>query len=78
MVEVLQYILRLGAFDITDLITNTVGGVTGLLMFEVLRNLFNSSVRTQKFINKVAAAGTFLMILLLVLLKMNMLPVRYQ
>jgi glycopeptide antibiotics resistance protein len=78
LVEGLQYILRLGAFDVTDIITNTLGGIIGLIIFKGLEKAFNNSVKAQKFINKIAATGTVLMILLLVLLKMNMLPVRYQ
>lgn len=32
-VEVLQYILAIGATDITDLITNTTGGIVGIGIF---------------------------------------------
>jgi glycopeptide antibiotics resistance protein len=78
LVEGLQYILRVGAFDVTDIITNTLGGIIGLMIFKAIEKAFNNSVKAQKFINKIAATGTVLMILLLLLLKMNMLPVRYQ
>ena len=78
LVEGLQYILRVGAFDITDIITNTLGGIIGLMIFKGLEKAFSNHVKAQKFTNKIAATGTALMILLLVLLKMNMLPVRYQ
>ncbi len=78
MFEMLQLIFRLGAFDITDIITNTSGGIIGLIIFGVIKKLFNNSLKTQKFINIIAAAGTVLMISLLLLLKLNMLPVRYQ
>jgi glycopeptide antibiotics resistance protein len=78
IVEALQFILAVGAFDITDIITNTLGGIIGLLLFKVIEKRFNTRVKAQKFINITAAIGTALMILLLVLLKMNMLPVRYQ
>jgi glycopeptide antibiotics resistance protein len=78
IVEGLQYIFRLGAFDVTDIVTNTFGGVIGLLIFKGLCKTFNNHVKAQKFINIIAATGTALMILLLVLLKMNTLPVRYQ
>lgn len=77
-VEGSQYILQIGAFDVTDIITNTLGGLAGLIMFKAIDKAFNSSVKAQKFINIFAATGTILMILLLVLLKLNMLPVRYQ
>jgi glycopeptide antibiotics resistance protein len=70
--------LRVGAVDITDTITNTLGGIIGLLVFKAIEKLFKNSVKAQKFINITAAIGTVLMILMLLLLKMNMLPVRYQ
>lgn len=77
-VEALQFILRVGAFDITDTITNTLGGIIGLLIFKAIEKVFKNSVKAQKLINTTAAIGTVLMILMLLLLKMNMLPVRYQ
>ena len=78
MFEGLQFMLSIGAFDITDTITNTSGGIIGLMIFEAIEKLFSNSIKVQKFINIVAATGTVLMILLLVLLKLNMLPIRYQ
>lgn len=78
MFEGLQFILSIGAFDITDIITNTTGGIIGLIVFEVIEKLFNNSIKAQKFINIIAAIGTALMISLLLLLKLNMLPIRYQ
>ena len=78
IVEGLQYILRIGAFDVTDIMTNTLGGVIGLMIFKAIEKAFNNSVKAQKFINIIALIGTALIIVLLVLLKMNMLPVRYQ
>jgi glycopeptide antibiotics resistance protein len=78
IVEGLQFILAVGAFDITDIITNTLGGIIGLMIFEAIEKAFNNSVKAQKLINIIAAIGTVLIILFFVLLKMNMLPVRYQ
>ena len=78
IVEGLQYLMRIGAFDATDLITNTVGGVIGLIMYTGFESVFRNRLKTQKIINIIAAAGSVVVILLLVLLKMNMLPVRYQ
>ena len=78
MFEGLQFILRVGAFDITDIITNTLGGIIGLMIFKAIEKAFKNSFKAQKFINIIAAIGTVLTILLLLLLKMNMLPVRYQ
>lgn len=78
LIEVLQYILRVGAFDITDVITNSSGGLIGLIIFEANEKIFHNSVKSQKFINIIGVLGTVVMISLLLLLKLNMLPVRYQ
>ena len=78
IVEGLQYILRLGAFDVTDIITNTLGGVIGLMIFKAIEKVFKNSVKAQKFINILAAIGTGLMILFLLLLKTNNLWIKYQ
>jgi glycopeptide antibiotics resistance protein len=78
LVEGLQYTLRVGAFDVTDLFTNTLGGIIGLMIFKGLEKVFKNNSKAQKFINIIGVIGTVLMILLLLLLKLNMLPVRYQ
>ena len=78
IVEVLQFILRVGAFDITDTITNTLGGIIGLMIFKAIEKVLKNSVRAQKFINIIAATGTVLMILFLLLLKTNNLWIKYQ
>ena len=78
MFEGLQFIFKIGAFDITDIITNILGGIIGLLIFQAIEKLFNNSVKSRKFITIIAAIGTVLMISLLLLLKLNMLPIRYQ
>ena len=76
--EALQFVLKVGAFDVTDTIANTFGGLIGLLIFQTIEKLFNNPAKAQKFINIIAATATVLMVSLLLLLKMNMLPVRYQ
>lgn len=76
--EAMQFIFRIGSFDATDIITNTLGGVIGIGILSAIEKLFNNSVRAYQFINIIAATGTVLFIALLVLLKLNMLPVLYQ
>jgi glycopeptide antibiotics resistance protein len=78
IIEGLQFILGAGAFDTTDLITNTLGGLVGLMIFTAIQKAFNNRYKTRKFIHLIAVIGTALMIVLLFLLKMNMLPIRYQ
>jgi glycopeptide antibiotics resistance protein len=67
-----------GAFDITDIITNALGGLIGLIIFEEIERIFNDSIKSQKFINIIAAIGTAIMISLLSLLKLNMLRIQYR
>lgn len=38
--ETLQFAFALGVSDVTDLITNTLGGVAGVLLYTLLRKLF--------------------------------------
>jgi glycopeptide antibiotics resistance protein len=78
MFEGLQFFLAIGAFDITDIITNTLGGIIGLMIFKAIEKAFNDSIKAQKFINMIAMIGTVIVISLLILLKMNMLPVKYR
>lgn len=76
--EGLQFIFRIGAFDVTDIITNILGGIIGLLIFEAIERVFNNSVQSKKVINTIATVGTAIIVFLLLLLKLNMLPIRYQ
>lgn len=77
-VELLQFLLAIGSFDSTDIITNTTGGLLGIVIVNGLEKAFSNPLRTQRFVNMLAAVATILMILFLTLLKLNLLPVRYQ
>ncbi|MEB2785467.1 VanZ family protein [Algoriphagus persicinus] len=78
MLEGLQVLFKFGTFDITDLLTNTFGGIIGYLLFWTLQRFITKPLKAQKYINIIGAIGTFLIVALLVLLKLNMLPIRYQ
>ncbi|MDQ2720063.1 MAG: VanZ family protein [Bacteroidota bacterium] len=78
IIEGLQFIFKLGAADITDIITNTLGGIIGFMIFELIEKLFKNSVKAQKFVNIIAAIGTVLIILFLILLKTNNPWIRYR
>jgi glycopeptide antibiotics resistance protein len=69
--ETAQYILVVGAFDITDLINNTIGGILGLLTLTVLERAFQSTTGAQRFINMVCIVGTVLVFSLLIYMKFN-------
>lgn len=78
IIEVLQYILAIGAADITDIINNSLGGIVGLMIYIGIEKVFKSRVKAQKFINIIATIGTITMIVLLFLLKTNHLGIRYE
>lgn len=78
VLELVQYLFRVGAFDVTDIITNTIGGAMGYLLFLCTRRLLGSHERTQNWLSAVAIPITLVFIVLLVLLRLGMLPIRYQ
>lgn len=64
--EILQYALAIGASDITDVISNSLGGLSGILFAFALAKL--SPGRWIKIINIVSLTGAFLLSLLICLL----------
>ncbi len=71
MLESIQYITALGAFDITDIINNTLGGTFGLFLFKILEKLSGNSTKAQKIVNIVALLATIAFISLFLYLKIN-------
>lgn len=76
--ESLQWILRIGALDTTDLITNTSGGLLGWAIVKLLEKWTGNPLQAQRIINNIASIGTVLMVALLLLLKLDLLPIRYR
>ena len=62
--EVLQYIFAIGASDITDVITNTFGGLVGLLAYALGSRL----IRQESLDRFIVFAGTALLAVVLFLL----------
>jgi len=71
VLEIIQYITALGAFDITDIINNTLGGTFGLFLFKILEKLSGNSQKAQKIVNIVALLGTIAFFSLFLYLKIN-------
>jgi glycopeptide antibiotics resistance protein len=67
--ETTQLIMHIGAFDITDLINNTLGGVMGLLLFMGMDKLLKNPVRTQHVVNLLGLSGSILLAAFVLLLK---------
>lgn len=56
--EVMQYILGIGASDITDFIGNTFGGIIGIAIYPFFLKLFKTDLRANKIINVLALMVT--------------------
>jgi glycopeptide antibiotics resistance protein len=63
--ELVQYVFAIGGSDITDLISNTLGGAIGIGIYAVLSRLLKE--KTNKVLNIFALAGTVCVILLMLL-----------
>lgn len=63
--EIFQFILGVGASDITDIINNTLGGIIGLVIYKGIEKISKNSIKVHKFINIIGTIGTILMISLL-------------
>jgi glycopeptide antibiotics resistance protein len=70
--EVLQYIFAIGASDITDLITNTAGGLIGLLIYQIFRNFM-----TEKTLDKIINALMIIAFIIFVIVVGNLTLQRY-
>ena len=65
-IEVLQFVLSIGATDITDLIGNSFGGIVGILVFYLFSKVFKN--KTNNIINILALIATILLIVLISIL----------
>ena len=63
--EILQYIFALGASDINDLISNTLGGLLGIGAYALAKKMFKE--KTERVCLTTLAVGTVLVVLVLVI-----------
>jgi glycopeptide antibiotics resistance protein len=54
--ESIQFVLAIGRSDITDILANTLGGIVGICIYELLFKILKH--RTNKFINLIALVLT--------------------
>ncbi len=66
-----QYFLKYGAFDATDLVNNTLGGILGWMIFQGLKKVSTSPKQARKWVNVSALIGTVLILVFLLVLKLN-------
>ena len=60
--ETLQFILHIGTSDITDIITNTLGGAVGIGIINFLYKIFKNKQRVDNILNSLAAICTIAVI----------------
>ena len=66
--EMLQYILAIGATDITDLIMNTFGGICGLGIYQIFYKILKNQEKTNHILNGLGFAATALVMAFLAIL----------
>lgn len=72
LLELFQYILAVGRTDITDLITNTCGGMAGIGLYWLAVKIFHDKTKINRIITVFAAVVTIMVTgLLAVLLIFN-------
>lgn len=72
LLEALQYVLAIGRSDITDLLTNTAGGLLGLVLYCIVARLHGNRVRADKLFLILAVIVSAIVIgLLALILLMN-------
>lgn len=68
MLETLQFILAVGATDITDIITNTTGTAIGVVFYSLLRLVFKKRKKLDRILCVLASICTILLIAFITLL----------
>ena len=66
--ETMQFIFSIGASDITDIITNTIGTIVGLFLYLILEKCLKDKTKTNQILNILGIIGSVLFIFLILLL----------
>lgn len=66
--ELIQFIFKIGAFDITDIITNTTGTMFGVCGYILLEKVFKNKEKINNVLRIIALIVTILISLLMALL----------
>lgn len=60
--EVSQFVFHIGASDITDVLTNTTGGILGILAINLLYKMGKSEEKTSKILTILAVGCTLVIV----------------
>ena len=70
-VEIIQYVLAIGRTDITDVITNTVGGLVGLALYELGKKYIDSEKLDRFIVVTIAVLLTAVILLRTLVLRVK-------
>jgi glycopeptide antibiotics resistance protein len=73
IVEITQYVFAIGSTDITDVITNTLGGLIGLLFYDAL----NKRIQNKK-LDRFLGMSIAILLILFIILRTLIFRVRYH
>lgn len=71
ILEISQFILKLGVTDITDIITNSFGVAIGVYLYVLLEKIFKNREKINKILKIIALIGTILLCSMLLLLLLS-------
>ncbi len=62
LLETAQYVLAIGRTDITDLLTNTVGGLLGIIIYAMVAYLLGNKIRANKLFTVIATIVSIIVV----------------
>ena len=65
LLETTQYVLAIGRSDITDILTNTAGGLLGLVVYSMIVRLLGDRAKTNRLFSVLAVIVSAIVIGLL-------------
>ena len=68
LLEVSQFVFKIGASDVTDIITNTAGTILGICGYILLEKIFENKEKIDNILRTIALIVTILFLLLVTLL----------
>jgi glycopeptide antibiotics resistance protein len=70
-IEISQYLLAIGATDMTDLLTNTLGGYSGFLLYGLLAKIFPKKILDPLLLSIGTVAVCAFVFLIIITFKVN-------
>ncbi|WP_066715633.1 VanZ family protein [Clostridium sp. Marseille-P299] len=69
--ETFQYVFGIGASDISDVITNTIGGIIGLCIYKIFKKFLKDDTKVKNLVAVCSSAVLIPVVFILVALKIH-------